>query len=461
MIRHLFLIVLVAASAHAERPSDYASGVPLTPAGNGPFQRVAVPEAVYERSVRPGLADVRVFNADGEVVPFAWRPRPATALARPDPVTLPHFPLYVDRDRRDVSGISLSVVRNAAGTAIDIKSSDATPMVGQVLGGFVLDASALSEPLSALVFTLPGAVGATSMHLRVDASDDLANWRTVAPDAVLVNLEYAGRRLVRDRVEIPATRSKYLRLSWNVGAPVIEFTAVAAEYAEHVVEAPRQWRVVAGTPVADHEGDFEYDLGGAYPVDRIDVSLSEPNSVVPAQILARTNATEPWQQVGSTVFYRLREPGGEVTSVPVAVAGGERRYWLLRFDPRSGAPARIAPPMRAGWQPAELVFATRGSPPFTLAYGNRAATPGALPIATLVPGYDAAKGLPPGIAVAYTGQAAELGGPDRLREPPDVKRWILWASLALGALALGWMAWRLSREMGAAPESGGPAPPSG
>ena len=56
-----------------------------------------------------------------------------------------------------------------------------------------------------------------------------------------------------------------------------------------------------------------------------------------------------------------------------------------------------------------------------------------------------------GRASHLPGQAGELGGPDRLREPPDVKRWMLWASLVLGALVLGWMAWRLSREMGAAP----------
>jgi len=52
-----------------------------------------------------------------------------------------------------------------------------------------------------------------------------------------------------------------------------------------------------------------------------------------------------------------------------------------------------------------------------------------------------------------------LGGPDRLREPPDVKRWMLWASLALGALVLGWMAWRLSREMGPTPERNRADPP--
>jgi len=453
VIRHLVLAAFVASTAHAEQSKDYAAGVPLAPGSAQPFQKVEVPAAVYEGAVRPGLADVRVFNADGELVPFAWVSRPAATRERPPAVDLPPFPLFVDRERRDVAGLALSVVRNAAGTTVDIRSTDAAPAAQQELGGYVLDASTLRAPLNALVFALPAA-GAPTMHLRIDASDDLATWRSVASDATLVNLEHEGRRLVRNRVEIPPTFAKYLRLSWTVGQPVIEFSGVRGEFAERVVETPRQWREAAGAAVADHEGEFEYDLGGAFPVDRIDVSLTEPNSIVPAEILARASAKDPWQPVASTVFYRLREAGGDVTNAPVPVAAGERRYWLLRFDPRSGVSTRVAPQLRAGWQPAELVFATRGSPPFTLAYGNRSAKSGALPIATLVPGYENTQWLPPNVGVAQVGPTITLGGPDRLREPPDVKRWILWATLALGAILLGWMAWRLSREMGPAPEPG-------
>jgi len=36
-----------------------------------------------------------------------------------------------------------------------------------------------------------------------------------------------------------------------------------------------------------------------------------------------------------------------------------------------------------------------------------------------------------------------------LREPMDVKRWGLWAVLILASVVLGWMALRLSRQMGA------------
>jgi hypothetical protein len=66
-----------------------------------------------------------------------------------------------------------------------------------------------------------------------------------------------------------------------------------------------------------------------------------------------------------------------------------------------------------------------------------------------VPGFEGEKDVAAGFAVARTGDPIVLGGQDRLRQPPDVRRWVLWVVLALGVSMLGWMAWRLSREMAA------------
>ena len=450
MNRALALALLFAAAAHAERPADYAFGVQVTPGSPEPFQRVALPAAVYEGAVQRDLADLRVFNADGELVPYAWVPPRAVSHERPPAIALPMFPLYIDRERRDVSGLALTVVRNATGTTVSINSTDAEPTTGKVLGGYILDASALDEPLVALTFALPPTPGATTMRLAIAASDDLAAWRSIAADSVLVNIEYAGQRLTRNRIDVGPLKAKYLRVSWAADGPVIAFGAVSGEFGTRAIESPRQWRDAQGTRVAERQGDYEYDLGGAFPVDRIAVDLATPNSIWPATVLARANPTEPWQVVGSTVFYRLEQPGGDITSAPFPVAGAARRYWLLRVDPRAGAIGE-APPLRAGWQAQEIVFAARGRAPFTLAYGKYSAVAGALPIATLVPGYDGARDLPARLTVARTGQSTTLGGPDQLRKPPDVRRWVLWAALVLGVIVLGWMAWRLSREMMSAP----------
>jgi len=458
------LVAFVAATARAESPSDYAFGVPITPAPGATFQRVAVPASAYEGTSRRDLTDLRVFNGDGEVVPFAFVPPPAPLRERPPAVSLPMFPLYVDRDRRNLDGVALTVVRNAAGTTISVNTSDGEAAPDRVLAGYVLDASAQAEPLAALTFAMPDTPGVTTLRMRIDASDDLANWRTVATNATLVDLAYGGQRLTKDRVEFTPTKAKYLRLSWPVGSPTMDFKSIAAEFGERPIEAKREWRTVPGTKVADREGDYEYDLGGAFPIDRIGIELATPNSIVPASVFARNAPTEQWQPAGSSVFYRIAQSAGpgsaappqgatDITSPPISVDGAGRRYWLLRIDPRSGIGGATAPPMRVGWQPREIVFAARGPGPFTLAFGKYDATPGALPIATLVPDYDNARGLSSNFVVGQVGERVALGGPDRLQKPPEIKRWALWGALALGALVLGWMAWRLSKDMSAAPKA--------
>jgi hypothetical protein len=122
------------------------------------------------------------------------------------------------------------------------------------------------------------------------------------------------------------------------------------------------------------------------------------------------------------------------------------------------------PTLQVGWVPHQLVFAARGKPPFTLAYGNRAAKPGAIAIASLIPGYreDAGNTVRAAKAAAtptVNVQAAaaqgqqELGGAVRLEEQVDWKRWTLWGVLGLGVLILGAMASRLMKQLGSA--SGG------
>jgi hypothetical protein len=374
-------------------------------------------------------------------------------------VPLRMFPLYVSRDRGNVDGLALSVVRNASGTTINVTSRDADDSQERTLGGYVLDASEREDPIAALTFAMPEASAATSMRMRIDASDDLVTWRTVRFDAALVLLEQGGHRLERNRVEVSPTRAKYLRVSWNARGPVIAFTGVTGEFGSRPLEPAREWRTATGTPVEGREGEYQYDLGGAFPVDRIDVELPAPNSIVPATLLGRDVATDPWQLVGNTVFYRIAQSPGasaaaDATSPPFAVDGRARRHWMLRLDPRAGMSGPSAPVLRAGWHVQEIVFAARGRGPFVLAYGKYEATHGSLPIETLIPDYSAKRELPASVVVARTSASVDLGGVTQLKKPADTKRWVLWGALLLGAAVLGWMAWRLSREMTRSESSG-------
>ena len=365
-------------------------------------------------------------------------------------MSVPIFPLRVEQPDTDLNGLALSVSRTAAGTTLNLTARDGRPIVGERLAGYVLETSALEEPIAAMVLAwTPPAHGLTT-RVRVEAGDDLANWRTLAGDAPLVDLEYAGHHLTRDRIELPPTKAKYLRLSWAPGQPPLELTAARVEAGERVIEAPRRWTEATGTPIAGHDGDYEFDLKGAFPIDRIGIDLPEINSVVPAQLYVRATAQEPWRPVAALVVYRLRQADAEVASSPTVVNSGNMRYWMLRVDPNSGGLGSGRPRIRAGWLPQELVFAARGGAPFTIAYGSSTAAPSALPIATLVPGYGTASAFSIGAATVQAGASTPLGGPDRLRKRVDGKRLLLWATLVLGVALLGWMAWRLSRQLAAA-----------
>jgi hypothetical protein len=93
------------------------------------------------------------------------------------------------------------------------------------------------------------------------------------------------------------------------------------------------------------------------------------------------------------------------------------------------------------------VFAARGNGPFELAYGSRTAAPVALPLATLVPGYAAGKPLPDNVGTTVLSASPSAINRAALREPLDVKRWLLWGTLVAASLLLGYMALRLSRQM--------------
>ena len=452
-------IAAFALSANAESPSDFAFRIPLVTDGEAAFFRVELPPPVYEDAVRGDLGDLRIFNGDGSPVAFAFLPRPALAREAGSGFDLPFFPLRAESTRKDVGDLAITVRRAPNGTTVDLVTRDGKAVPPERLVGYLVDAAGATEPLAALAVSLPAGTNVTT-RVRVDASDDLISWRTWVSDAPLVALEFGGRRLTRERIEMTPTTAKFLRVTFVSGQPTPELTSLRGEAAKRAVEAPRQWRDVAGVAIRDAPGAYEFDLGGTFPVDRMTLLLPELNTVAPTEIFVRNSANGEWRLLASTVFYRLRQDGGEAANPPIAVAGADYRYWKVHVDPKTGGLGATAPRLSFGWYPGVIVFAARGSGPFELAYGSARVGPAALAIETLVPGYDRAKREVPSFPMARTGGVDAAQSSHALEQPIDAKRWVLWASLVLAAFVLGWMAYSLSRQMRRGSSSRPNEPPS-
>src|SRR6266853_6554959 len=168
IVRPLVVAAAVASatvSGAAEKPTDFAFGIPLTVEADSAVYRAALPEAFYAGSARADQGDLRVFNGDDAVVPYARLDTPAATRERKSATVLPIFPLRVDEQSGDLSGLSLSVTRSAGKISVSVTTKEGQPVPAQRLAGYLVDATDAREPISAIV--LAWAPKSGGMNTRI------------------------------------------------------------------------------------------------------------------------------------------------------------------------------------------------------------------------------------------------------------------------------------------------------
>ncbi|HET9664145.1 MAG TPA: DUF3999 domain-containing protein [Burkholderiales bacterium] len=444
----------VAMAGAAETPADFAYAMPIVSEAGEALYQVELPPALYRGVARADLGDLRVFNAKGEVVPHAFRQRPVADKVPSDIVTLPLFPLRADRAGQ-LEDLQVRVQKRPDGTLVDIRGGQKRRDAGTTTLGYLLDASQNKQPMQALLFDWKAPRDGFVGKIHVEGSDDLARWHTVARDASLLELEFGGHRLERKRIEVRGQKYKYLRLSWPPNQKPLQLTSVRAEMMGGVQEPQRSWLTLTAS-AGKNPGEYEYDAGGPVPFDRLRIDLPQTNTLAQMRILTRDKPSEEWRALGERLVYRLQRDGNEVTSSEIAITGRGGRLLLLRVDQKGGGIGSGHPVVQIGYEPQQLVFAARGEAPFQLAYGSHAARAASFSITTLIPGYGTQKEFP--VKTATLGEPRKLAGEKQLRAPPDYRKWALWGSLVLGVAALGFMAYRLFRQMAAGAPGGAKSP---
>jgi len=214
---------------------------------------------------------------------------------------------------------------------------------------YIVDGSSVNVPVGALELEWPAEAAEFAGRLQVEASEDRRTWRKAGDDAPIANLQIDGEKLLEQRVEFPPTQAKFWRLSWAGEAPSFQLTGVRVEPANGNAAIKRLKLAVNGRPVTARPGDFEFDLGAAVPVDRINVQLPAQNSLTRIELRSRTTSAQPWMPVITRGFYRLQTRNGELTNGPVAIASTPARYWLARLDEHSVEPSNGVPRLQVEW----------------------------------------------------------------------------------------------------------------
>jgi hypothetical protein len=454
------VLLMPALAAAAEQPQDFAYGTPVQFEGHEALYEANIPASVYRGVTRRDLGDLRVFNGKGELVPFAVEPPSERRTQSSAAHTVRFFPIYASANQ-SLDGVELKVEKASGATVVSVVPANQKASGKRRLVAYLIDASAINQPYQLLQLDWRQKTASFAINVRLDASDDLKNWEAINTRAPLMRLDYEGERLEQRAIEFAPRRSKYLRLSVAEmhGAQIaetdtqLELSAASLRGADIAVEAARNWMEL-NAAAGDSPGEYRFDLGGPYPVDRVRTGLVQDNTIATVDLLVRATMSEPWHSIAHSVVYRLTREGHQVMSPELSVGLHSERFWLLRVDQRGGGLGTSMPILYAGWVPQKIVFAARGEAPFQIAYGSARALPAGYPIETLVPGWrnDARPKLPQ----AQTLPEHLLGGAASLQRQYDRKTWGLWTALVLGVAVLGWMAWRLAKQM----QSPAPATPA-
>jgi hypothetical protein len=211
---------------------------------------------------------------------------------------------------------------------------------------------------------------------------------------------------------------------------------------------PRHDTNAAGARIADEPGAFLFDLGGALPVDRVQVALPEPNTIVRATLHSGESSEGPWLHPQAALLYRIdRETPlrNEALRVPTR----RHRYFKLVVSSEGGGLGSGVPTLEASWHPEQLIFVQRGPAPFSLGYGRACAEPVRFTAAELLKTVGAPHEEVPR-ETARLGPPRPVGDPSVLEpaEPGVAPRTVaLWAFLIVVVGGVVGLSLRLLRQM--------------
>ncbi|MBB5020053.1 hypothetical protein HNQ59_003366 [Chitinivorax tropicus] len=423
-----------------------AAEAPIHVQGSGPFHRLTVPMSVVLAASDPYLADLRVFNNQGEAVPFSLIRETGQSRQALNHTELLPFPLKGEPGQ-PADTMMVQVSRNNEGTVIQV-SPQAAPSRQAETVGYVLDASRIDAPLVRL--NLDWDASQTGFQrVRIETSDDLRSWHPLNV-AQLARLAYNGQQISQQTIELDHTRARYLRLLWESPQSAPRLDKVSLAYGDRTWQAaPTVW---SGPLQASHDAKHGLVLTLPRPlqIDQLDIQLAQTNTLIPVQIAGRQEARQTWMPLVSDVVYRLQQQGGEWTHQQLQLPGTLVKYLSIQADERGGGFGQPLPTFRIGSTAHQLVFLAKGNGPYRLQVGQAGKQSISLPIDTLIPGWGTPRA--PTITTASLGElhsssGANLGQSVTLNDTstPDWNKAALWVVLLLGVAVLGGMVWQLTR----------------
>ena len=447
-MKNIFLLLLFFSIAvFADDPvlEDFAQGYELITDGSGAIYRVPLPATVYQNVARDDLGDIRIFNSEKQRIPHAIRLQETRATEQVTRLELPFFPLQGEPDTSGGDDMNISIAEN--GRIVNIQYKSSATQTGQGITRYIIDLSGVQQNVDVLEFELTGNEEGYLKRVSLEASNDLNYWRTVVHNATLSELDYANHTLKKNTIDLDNGRYKYLRFIWNDDPNGLQINTVRAMLNSITRERQKTWTTVSGERSEKDKHIIEFDTGGTFPIEEINILLPEDNTLIEAILRSRSDKKARWRTHYTGLLYKLNMKGTRLEQGPVHIRATTDRYWQLEVKDKDSLGTEL-PQFTFAWEPNELYFLARGDGPYTLAFGNASAGSPGKPVDAFmhVLSEDQQSEL---IQMATLGNRVSLKGAEALQPDREIpwQRILLWSILIIGVLTVATMAFRLFRQI--------------
>lgn len=446
-ITALLLLPLAAAAA---QPDDYARGITLQVGDAQPLQELQLPDEVYAGVLRADLGDLRVFNAADTAVPHALC-GPASPLPTLQEQPLQVFPLQAATATGN-GGLRVDV-QTADGSGVQVTAPGASGETALQPQAYVIDARAFELPLQAIRVDGQSIDGASEVQVRVEASEDLDQWRSVVASTTLLRSSGQQQTLERVRIPLPLARYSYLRLERVGGGPPLRILGVIAE--AQVPAMPLEPLRFTATPMPSKEAKVSlYDAGRHAPIGYAHLQLPVANMSLQVALASRatlpTDKDPAWQLRWNGEANSVAVNGAAPDALPIRFEPTTDRYWRLQILGGAETLGGVQPQLELAYLPGRLRFLAQGNGPYTLAFGSARAEPSTPACNSLLADVgETERQRLTGMAYAASG-ATDLGGAEMLTpapKPTPLRLILLWVTLIVGAGALVLMALSLMKRL--------------
>ena len=447
--------------AAAPEIDDFAYTAKLSNAKTS-LRQINLPIDVYSKMYRNDLGDLRIFSAEGQLVPH--QVTRAENLISTQIQNLTFYPFNKEQ-ANDAGNINIEINQstgkqqlkiNQSLNFMDEKNSTEYQYIienNQFDNGKSQSKNQNNYPaLCKMKLYWKQSIPSLILGLKLESSSDLQRWNSLSSILNISRLNYADSQLVRDEIEFRCTSEPYLRLTWVKQEDEqdlkqdnkITLTSIQGFYTQKDANQI-QWKQFS-QPKYNEDGHWLFESDVVAPIVKMEFKTPQTGLFYKGALFSRDNKEQKWRYRQQITQYNLNLGDSDLHSNPFVLSGVNDRYWKFEPSIETKFTATQLPEINAAWLTNKVLFIAQGSEPFQLAFGNPNIPPAKRSnLNNLIQSLQQSSST---IDMVSLDNIID-GDKSFSREgKTNWKKIVLWVVLLLGTAMLAFMANRLFRQMG-------------